>query len=105
MKVAVFSILVTFVASQSRQNEVGMRFLPGSYPGVYAGPYPFPYPGGYVGGVPAVPYPRIINPSAGYPLPAYPFSGVYPFSGGYPMGGAYPGMPVFYSNKNSGGKS
>jgi hypothetical protein len=113
--VAMSSIVMTVVSSQStpladQNDNVGMRFFPGSYPGVYVGPYASPYPGGYFAGFPGQPYPRIVGPQLGYPVGGYPVGSGYPVGPGYPVGGypigprpVYPGMPVFYNNRNSGG--
>lgn len=107
--------MMTVVSSQNtppaaQKDKVGMRFFPGSYPGVYVGQYPNPYPGGYFGGVPAQPYPRIMGSPLGYPIGRYPIGSGYPV-GGYPVGGypvmpgpVYPGIPVYYNNRNPGGR-
>jgi len=103
MKIAVFSIVLTLVASQvppgadqrNTPGSVGMRFFPGSYPGAIGGGYPGAYPGGIYGGIPVQPYPRIVGQPYGYPIPGYPIAV------GYPVGGSYPGIPMFYSNGNS----
>jgi hypothetical protein len=108
VSVAIFSIMMTTVSAQStpfadQNNEVGLRFFPGSYPGVYVGPYANPYPGGYFSGFPGQPYPGMAGPPLGYPVRGYPVAPGYPV-GGYPVGQrpVYPGMPVFYNNGNSG---